>query len=140
MTAETVCRALLCVWISRFGCPAIITTDQGTNFESSLSRELSNLLGTNRILCCAYHPKANGLVERLHRHLKSAIKAHENSMWSEIIPIVLLGMRSAVKKISMLLVQSLSMELLSVCRLIFSPQTRLLLPATKLMYHFYVRK
>ncbi|GFT07367.1 transposon Tf2-11 polyprotein [Trichonephila clavipes] len=97
MTAETVCRALLSVWISRFGCPAIIT-DQGTNFESSLFRELSNLLGTNRIRCCAYHPKANGLVERLHRHLKSAIKAHENSKWSEIIPIVLLGMRSAVKK------------------------------------------
>ncbi|GFX06805.1 transposon Tf2-9 polyprotein [Trichonephila clavipes] len=98
MTKETVCRALLSVWISRFGCPAIITTDQGTNFESSLFRELSNLLGTNRIRCCAYHPKANGLVERLHRHLKSAIKAHENSKWSEIIPIVLLGMRSAVKK------------------------------------------
>ncbi|GFX44634.1 transposon Tf2-6 polyprotein [Trichonephila clavipes] len=98
MTAETVCRALLSVWISRFGCPAIITTDQGTNFESSLFRELSNILGTNRIRCCAYHPKANGLVERLHRHLKSAIKAHENSKWSEIIPIVLLGMRSAVKK------------------------------------------
>ncbi|GFT99397.1 transposon Tf2-11 polyprotein [Trichonephila clavipes] len=98
ITAETVCRALLSVWISRFGCPAIITTDQGTNFESSLFRELSNLLGTNRIRCCAYHPKAKGLVERLHRHLKSAIKAHENSKWSEIIPIVLLGMRSAVKK------------------------------------------
>ncbi|GFT63814.1 transposon Tf2-6 polyprotein [Trichonephila clavipes] len=82
MTAETVCRALLSVWISRFGCPAIITTDQ-----------------------------ANGLVERLHRHLKSAIKTHENSKWSEIIPIALLGMHTAVKKISMLLVQNLSMEL-----------------------------
>ncbi|GFT26150.1 hypothetical protein NPIL_180201 [Nephila pilipes] len=97
-TAETICRALLSFWISCFGCPAIITTDQGTNFESNLFRELSNLLGTNRILCCAYHPKANGLVERLHRHLKSAIKAHENSKWSKIIPIVLLDMRSAVKK------------------------------------------
>ncbi|GFU04020.1 transposon Tf2-6 polyprotein [Nephila pilipes] len=94
MTAETICRALLSVWISRFGCPAIITTDQGTNFESNLFRELSNLLGTNRIRCCAYHPT----LERLHRHLKSAIKAHENSKWSEIIPIALLGMRSAVKK------------------------------------------
>ncbi|GFU65170.1 transposon Tf2-9 polyprotein [Trichonephila clavipes] len=57
MTAETVCRALLSVWISRFGCPAIITTDQGTNFESSLFRELNNILGTNRIRCCAYHQK-----------------------------------------------------------------------------------
>ncbi|GFW26802.1 hypothetical protein TNCV_3623381 [Trichonephila clavipes] len=72
---------------------------------------------------------------------KSAIKAHENSKWSEIIPIVLLGMRSAVKKdINVICKQNLSMELLSDCHLIFSPQTRLLLPATKLMYHFYVRK
>ncbi|GFW57505.1 transposon Tf2-6 polyprotein [Trichonephila clavipes] len=93
MTAETVCRALLSVWISRFCCPVIITTDQGTNFKSSIFRKLSNLLSTNRIRCCAYHPKANG-----HCHLKSAIKTHENSKWSEIIPIVLLGMRSAVKK------------------------------------------
>ncbi|GFX15615.1 transposon Tf2-6 polyprotein [Trichonephila clavipes] len=62
MTAETVCSALLSVWISHLGCPAIITIDQGTNFKSSLFRELSNLLSTNRIRCCAYHPKANGLV------------------------------------------------------------------------------
>ncbi|GFS89591.1 transposon Tf2-6 polyprotein [Nephila pilipes] len=47
MIAETICKALLSVWISRLGCPAIITTDQGTNFESNLFRELSNLLGTN---------------------------------------------------------------------------------------------
>ncbi|GFV23244.1 transposon Tf2-11 polyprotein [Trichonephila clavipes] len=73
MTAETVCRALLSVWISRFGCPAIITTDQGTNFESSLFRELSNLLGTNRIRCCAYHPKPTVLLKDC-----IAIKAHEN--------------------------------------------------------------
>ncbi|GFT13172.1 transposon Tf2-6 polyprotein [Nephila pilipes] len=98
MTAVTICRAFLSIWISRFGCPAIIKTDQDTNFESNLFRELSNLLGTNRIRCCAYHPKANGLFERMHRHLKSAIKVHENSKWSETIPIVLLGMSSAVKK------------------------------------------
>ncbi|GFT20353.1 transposon Tf2-6 polyprotein [Nephila pilipes] len=76
----------------------VLLLSRQTNFESNLFRELSDLLGTNRTRCCAYHPKANGLVERLHRHLKSAIKAQENSKWSEIIPIVLLGMRSAVKK------------------------------------------
>ncbi|GFU84672.1 hypothetical protein TNCV_3781981 [Trichonephila clavipes] len=137
MTAETVCRALLSVWISRFGCPAIITTDQGTNFESSLFRELSNLLGTNRIRCSAYHPKANGLVERLHRHLKSAIKAHENSKWSEIIPIVLLGMHTAVKKNINATCAELIYGTLSDCHLIFSPQAIIPLLAIKLMSHFY---
>ncbi|GBN21365.1 hypothetical protein AVEN_122955-1, partial [Araneus ventricosus] len=37
-------------------------------------------------------------VERFHRHLKSAIKAHENEKWSELIPIILLGIRTAVKE------------------------------------------
>ncbi|GFX44645.1 transposon Ty3-I Gag-Pol polyprotein [Trichonephila clavipes] len=36
MLAETTARALLNGWISRFGTPVTITTDQGTNFESSL--------------------------------------------------------------------------------------------------------
>ncbi|KAF8765190.1 hypothetical protein HNY73_023178 [Argiope bruennichi] len=32
----------------------------------------------------------------MHLHLKSAFKAHETSRWNDIIPIILLGMRSAV--------------------------------------------
>ncbi|GBL92895.1 hypothetical protein AVEN_54557-1 [Araneus ventricosus] len=56
------------------------------------------MLGTNRIRTTAYHPIANGIVDRYHRHLKSSIKAHESTQWSEILPIVLLGIRTAVKE------------------------------------------
>ncbi|GBN57265.1 hypothetical protein AVEN_17345-1 [Araneus ventricosus] len=38
------------------------------------------------------------IVERFHRHLKSSIKAHESTQSSEILPIVLLGIRTAVKE------------------------------------------
>ena len=98
MKASTICQAVFNVWISRFGCPAVITTDQGSQMRSELFREFMNMLGTNRIRTTAYHPVANGLVERFHRHLKSAIKAHETSDWANIIPIVLLGIRTAVKE------------------------------------------
>ncbi|GBM39203.1 Gag-Pol polyprotein [Araneus ventricosus] len=98
MQTKTICRAIFQTWISRFGCPSIITTDQGSQTRSSLYREFSEMLGTNRIRTTAYHPVANGIVERFHRHLKSSIKAHENTQCSEILPIVLLGIRTAVKE------------------------------------------
>lgn len=97
ITAETICRALFNGWISRFGCPATITTDQGRQFESSVFKQLTALMGTNRIRTTSFHPQANGLVERFHRVLKGSIKAHENPKWTESIPSILLGLRAAVK-------------------------------------------
>lgn len=97
ITAESVCRAIFHGWISRFGCPATITTDQGRQFESALLKELTKFLGTNRIRTTSFHPISNGLVERFHRVLKSALKAHEHTKWTESLPAVLLGLRAAVK-------------------------------------------
>ncbi|GFX12310.1 pro-Pol polyprotein [Trichonephila clavipes] len=51
----------------------------------------------DRIHSASYHPQSNGMIERFHRHLKSAIIAHEDTGWSDILPIVLLGLRSAMK-------------------------------------------
>ncbi|GFX34249.1 hypothetical protein TNCV_3225991 [Trichonephila clavipes] len=97
ITAETVSRAVFDTWISRFGCPVYLTTDQGRQFEAAVFKELTKFLNTNRIRTTSYHPQANGLVERLHRVLKSALMAHENIKWTETLPAVLLGLRVAVK-------------------------------------------
>ncbi|GBL96501.1 Gag-Pol polyprotein [Araneus ventricosus] len=97
ITAETTCKALIHNWIPRFGCPVTITTDQGRNFDLHLFRHLNDILGTNRIRTTFYHPQSNGFVERFHRHLKSSIIAHSQPKWTETLPIVLLGIRSAIK-------------------------------------------
>ena len=99
ITAETVARAFISGWIARFGTPATISTDRGRQFESELFTHLMQLLGTKRIRTTAYHPIANGLVERLHHQLKASLKAQPDpSNWTESLPMVLLGIRTAVKE------------------------------------------
>jgi cleavage and polyadenylation specificity factor subunit 1 len=97
-SAETVAKHLMSRWIANYGCPATITTDRGAQFESTLFDAFVKILGTKRIRTTAYHPASNGLVERFHRTLKAAIRAHECEPWPELVPLVLLGIRSTLKQ------------------------------------------
>jgi cleavage and polyadenylation specificity factor subunit 1 len=67
-----VARALL----TGFGCPQSITTDQGHQFETQLFQSLARICGIQLSRTTAYHPTANGLVERFHWTLKAAIMCH----------------------------------------------------------------
>lgn len=97
ITAETCARTFISGWVARFGCPSKITTDRGRQFESELFKSISALLGAEHRPTTAYHPASNGMVERLHRQLKAAIRCHTDTRWTEVLPMVLLGIRSAWK-------------------------------------------
>ena len=82
-----------------FGVPSTITTDSGQQFESSLWQQLMRLLGSRRIRITAYHPIANALVERFHRQLKASLKClSDPTHWVKALPMVLLGIRTALKQ------------------------------------------
>ncbi|KMQ87563.1 gag-pol polyprotein [Lasius niger] len=83
---------------SPYGAPARITTDQGRQFEADLFKRLTQLTGTTHWRTSAYHPAANGMVERFHRQLKGAIRCHQTAAWTEVLPIILLGVRAAWKE------------------------------------------
>ncbi|CAH1731650.1 unnamed protein product [Aphis gossypii] len=97
MSAHTVAAALVSNWISRFGVPDVITTDQGRQFESELMRALNTAFGIQHVRTSPYHPQANGMVERFHRTLKAALTAHESPHWSLHLPVVLLALRNTIK-------------------------------------------
>lgn len=95
-TAPTFPRAFVSRWILRFEVLSTVTTDRGCQFESTLWKELMELLGSVLLRTTAYNPIANGIVERFHRQLKAGI--HPNSTHCvDLLPIVLLDIRTALK-------------------------------------------
>ena len=61
--------------IAQYGVPSDVSSDRGPQFTSNLWSALSKLLGAQLHCTIAYHPQANGIVERFHRQLKVALKA-----------------------------------------------------------------
>jgi transposase InsO family protein len=75
VAAASCTDALIAGWISRYGVPAQLTSDRGTQFTSAIWDALCQQLGIQHQPTTAFHPQANGMVERCHRRLKDALPA-----------------------------------------------------------------
>jgi len=94
-SAASCADALLHGWVQRFGVPSTITSDRGAQFTSSLWASLCAILDIVHVPTTAYHPEANGLVERFHRRLKNSLRARSAAAdWYKHLPWVMLGLRS----------------------------------------------
>ena len=55
--------------------------------------------GVRHIPTTAFHPQANGMVERLHRQMKDALRARGGtSAWADHLPWVMLGIQASPKE------------------------------------------
>ena len=82
--ASTIADTFIIGWIQHHGVPHSITTDRGTNFQSSLFQALLARLGCHHIHTPSFHPQHNGMVERWHWRLKDALRAAaDNFSWVE---------------------------------------------------------
>nr|VZI40988.1 unnamed protein product [Spirometra erinaceieuropaei] len=97
-SAEAIVEAFLSRWVAMFGAPSMVTTDRSAQIELALFQTLLNFLGCRRIRTTAYSPATNGMVERFHRKLKTALRAVEDpGNWSDNLPLAVLGIHAALK-------------------------------------------
>ena len=72
--SEACTRAFTSTWVSRFGVPALLTSDQGAQFRSSVWSEVCSILQISRIKTTSFHTSTNGMIERFHHSLKSSLR------------------------------------------------------------------
>jgi len=93
LSSEVAAQALL-DWISRYGVPEEIQTDQGTQYVNEIIEQLIKMLGsTHKLNISAHSKEENAIVERANkevmRHLRALIfERNVVSNWSKNIPLV----------------------------------------------------
>jgi hypothetical protein len=87
--AETDARKFVLEVVLKFGAPAQLLTDQGTNFLSDLFKNTCRLLMIKKIQTTAFRPQTNGGLERSHRVLAEYLRHYvreDQANWDEWIP------------------------------------------------------
>lgn len=93
----TVWDTLVNNWIKYFGCPQVITTDRGSQFDNPLFRYLCKKFNMKLNHTTAFHPASNGIVEREHRKIKNSLRALRDPDWRSRLPIVALCWNNAIR-------------------------------------------
>ena len=70
ITADAVADVLVNEFVSRFGVPRLLHSDQGHQFESELFQKTCTLLGIDKTRTIPYLPQSDGQVKRFNRTLK----------------------------------------------------------------------
>ncbi|UYV61691.1 hypothetical protein LAZ67_1005925, partial [Cordylochernes scorpioides] len=96
--ADTLAQAFYEHWILRFGMPSTIITDCAKQFSSTVFQNLAFLCRIKIQHTTPYHPQSNSKIERFHRTIKTAIRAHNSLRWTDTLPTVLLGFRAALRE------------------------------------------
>ncbi|GFS95660.1 retrovirus-related Pol polyprotein from transposon 412 [Trichonephila clavipes] len=65
--ASTVAKVLFQHWISKYGVPLHLPSDQRRNFDSVVCKRLCEIFGINQTRTTALHPQSDGMVERFNR-------------------------------------------------------------------------
>jgi transposase InsO family protein len=90
--------------ITRFGCPKILMSDQGTHFINKIVESLTEEFVVHHQKSTPYHPQENGIVEAFNKISETTpmkICSVNRDDWDLRVPEVFWAYRTACKKIIM---------------------------------------
>lgn len=96
--ATTIARALVERVFSVFSPPETLHSDQGTEFENELVKELQSVFGFKKTRTSAYRPQGNSVLERVHSTMHNMLAMYSNikfDNWAELLPFVQLAHNTA---------------------------------------------
>lgn len=95
--SEGIVRTFEQKFLSVFGLPDTVISDQGSEFNSSIFQSFCANLGITHKTTNPYHPQANGHVERIHRSLKTAIRSlNHPANWDKALPYITMAINNRV--------------------------------------------
>lgn len=100
VTTSTALIQRLRTWFARYGIPAEIVTDNGPQFVSEEIKHFFQQNGIRHIRTTPYHPRSNGLVERLIKTLKRRYKSTKQEIKDKELALqnVLFSYRNSPQK------------------------------------------
>ena len=95
--ATTVANVLAKEWITKFGCPSEIHTDNGTNFKSKLIESLCQMFEIDQTSTCPRRPQSDGVCERFNHTVQQMLATLVNDCiwdWDELLPFCTMAVRA----------------------------------------------
>ncbi|KAJ0173294.1 hypothetical protein K1T71_011470 [Dendrolimus kikuchii] len=95
-TAEQTSECLI-KFISHFGIPKTVLSDQGVHFIADVYKQVASLFKIKHLFSSPYHPQTNGALERSHSTLKEYLKSYVNDNqdnWYKYLPTALISYNS----------------------------------------------
>jgi len=101
VTSQDVIKFLINVF-ARHGVPQIITTDNGTQFTSDMTKIFLDLYVVYVKFITPYHPESNGLDENRNKEIGKLLRllGQQHKEWDEILPSALWALRTTKNSIT----------------------------------------